>query len=248
MDVQLIDYTGAGRDPLYAARLLIYSKETRLDQSSNERTAIWTADAGAVNEQLAYIANTIRSSWEFVDFTFAVAGMTVACARQVMRARVGVSFAQQSMRVVDMRKFTAEMPMSIRADAIANNQWELVMEDTRATYEIFLKQGIPPEDARGVIPLNAHTSFLMKVNLRALADMIPKRDNPRAQGEHQAFVRLLEREANAVMPWTRPFLRPERTRTPALDELLADIKAEGGSDKTIAACQKELDSLKATWG
>jgi hypothetical protein len=53
-----------------------------------------------------------------------------------------------------------------------------------------------------------------------------------------------------VMPWTKPFIYPERMMTPNLDEIIKDALA-GRTPFTapqINAALKELDALKGVWG
>ena len=50
------------------------------------------------------MANTIPSSWEFVDYTFLVTGVSRAYTHQQVRTRAA-SYAQQTMRVLNMGEF-----------------------------------------------------------------------------------------------------------------------------------------------
>jgi len=114
MEVNLIDYTGMGHPDCHrAARLLVYTKNTRLEQGEDTRAAIEALTKAELEDQLAYIANTIRSSWEFVDYTFEIIGVTRAFTHQFVRTRTA-SYAQQSQRAIDMSEFTTERPESIR--------------------------------------------------------------------------------------------------------------------------------------
>jgi thymidylate synthase ThyX len=64
---------------------------------------------------LDYISKTIRSSWEFVDYTFQITGVTRAFTHQFVRTRTG-SYAQQSQRSVDMSSgIEVRMPNSVLA-------------------------------------------------------------------------------------------------------------------------------------
>src|SRR4051812_1582937 len=105
MKVSIIDHTGAGSgDPYYAAKLLIYTKNTRLTQGEDTRAKVAAMSEQAILADLDYIAKTIRSSWEFVDYTFEITGVTRAFTHQFVRTRTG-SYAQQAQRVADMSMF-----------------------------------------------------------------------------------------------------------------------------------------------
>jgi flavin-dependent thymidylate synthase len=249
MKVTLIDHTGAGNtDPWYAAKLLVYTKSTRLEQGEETRKRVFAMPEAALLSELDLISKTIRSSWEFIDYTFEIKDVTRAFTHQLVRTRVGVSFAQQAQRVADMSHFDALMPETV-ANTVPNT-WKLCMEHITAAYRIMKASGVPAQDARGVLPTNVYTNIIMKINLRALADLIAKRKNLRAQGEYADVAREMERLVSELHPWTKPFLDPERTRTPALDALLKKELGDASPvDKPeLNAALKELDALKEVWG
>jgi flavin-dependent thymidylate synthase len=251
MEVRLIDHTGIGtNDQYYAARLLIYAKNTRLEQGEQTRNMIRKWPVEKLEDELYEIANTIRSSWEFVDFTFEVRDVTRAYTHQQVRTRVGVSFAQQAMRVADMSDFGYETPKAIKDDPLALREWVRVMEEIKLGYGALRLRGIAAQDARGLLPTNIHTNILVKMNLRTLADLVGKRENLRAQGEYSDVVRLMTKEALIAMPWIYRFLYPERLSTPNLDKLLKDALGERSpvDAPELNRALKELDRLKATWG
>lgn len=249
--IDLIDYTGIGHnDPLYAARLLVYTKNTRLKQSSGTRISIANMPKADVAKELDYMASTIRSSWEFVDYTFEIKNVTRAFTHQFVRTRSGVSFAQQSQRSVDMSGFMTTIPKSIAADQDKLEVWADMVADINATYKNLIKAGVPAEDARGILPTNIQTNIIAKINLRALADLVGKRINPRAQGEYTEVVKLMLKEVYRVHPWAFRFLQPDRKATPAIDKILKEALGENTpfSKPEVNAALKEVDLLKGTWG
>lgn len=250
MKVTLIDYTGNGHpDPLYAARLLVYTKNTRLEQGIETRTKVSMMPQEELTKELHYIATTIRSSWEFVDYVFEIRDVTRAFTHQLVRTRTG-SYAQQAQRVVDMSGFGSLTPDTAKNNLKALAAWEATMAAIQDGYRALKELGVPAQDCRGVLPTNVYTNIIAKFNLRTLADLIGKRKNLRAQGEYADVARAMEKEVLAVHPWTESFLNPERTLTPALDKLLKDALGDGGPlDKPeVNAALKELDALKGTWG
>jgi flavin-dependent thymidylate synthase len=249
--VGLLDYTGAGYAHAgdYAARLLIYIKNTRLEQNGATRAMIASWDAGRVSDELNYIANTIRSSWEFVDYAFQVTYVTRAYTHQQVRTRTA-SYAQQAQRVVDLSTGFETMVPDTVINADNGKMWIELMEHIRQVYEAYSKQGVPSQDCRGVLPTNVITNIAVKMNLRTLADLVGKRDNPRAQGEYESVVKGMVKRASEVHPWIGPFLYPERTQTPALDQILRQMMGDGSPiDQPLTnAAMKEVDRLKAVWG
>ncbi len=65
MQVELIDHTGIGLDDdgSYAAKLLVYTKSTRLEQGEDTRKAIFAKTMEQLAPELEYISKTLRSSW-----------------------------------------------------------------------------------------------------------------------------------------------------------------------------------------
>lgn len=251
MKVTLIDYTGINAvDPEdYAARLLVYVKNTRLEQGEETRQKVQDMSPRELMSQLEAISNTIRSSWEFVTYTFEVLGVSRAYTHQQVRSR-HMSFAQQAMRVADMSEFEALEPEQVAKNDEAHIQWKSAMQVIAQAYRGLRRLGISAQDARGILPTNVLTNIIIHLNLRTFADLVGKRDNLRVQDEYQQVVRLMKQEVLKVHPWTEMFIQPTRQATPQLDELLRQ-SLDGSSpvDKPfLNDCLKEVDKLKATWG
>lgn len=252
MKVNLIDFTGAGSDdPWYAARLLAYTKNTRLGQGEDQRAMFKEMDLDKLREELKYIATTIRSSWEFVDYTFEIQGVTRAFTHQLVRTRTA-SYAQEAQRVVDKSSFDTLKPDTVIAvdEADGESQWDELMTHIEDVYSYYQSNGVPNQDCRGVLPTNVLTNIIVKLNLRTFADLVGKRKNLRAQGEYADVVRDMVIEAIHVHPWIVPFIDPERMRTPALDKLLKDSLGDRSpiDAPDINQALKELDTLKGVWG
>jgi thymidylate synthase ThyX len=56
-------------------------------------------------KELKYVFGTIGSSWEFVDYIFLITGVSRAFTHELVRTRQA-SYAQQSMRAVNMEDFS----------------------------------------------------------------------------------------------------------------------------------------------
>ena len=72
------------------------------DEDAYSKISAW--DDEKKQSELDYMLNTIRSSWEFIDYTFDVKDVTRGFTHQFVRTRQG-SYAQQSQRTVDMQGF-----------------------------------------------------------------------------------------------------------------------------------------------
>lgn len=190
--ITIIDYTKNAKE------LLIFSKSTRLNMSANNFENILALPDSVKSRELEYVFGTIKSSLEFVDYTIMVEGVTRAFTHQLVRHRVGVSFAQQSMRTVDASNFEYLATGKCKGNEIYHSTMDTISE----AYKSLIKQGIKPEDARGLLPTNILTNILMKINLRSLSDMMSSRLCNRAQGEFRDVMEEIKNKIVAIHPWT----------------------------------------------
>jgi len=81
--VSLIWFTGKGtKDETYgAARLLAYTKNTRLQMTPDGYERFENMPVDELEKELLYMSNTIPSSWEFVDVIFAVHALSKSLVR-----------------------------------------------------------------------------------------------------------------------------------------------------------------------
>lgn len=195
MQVKLISLTPD------ALTLLLGTKNTRL--SSSDDPALW-GDAKR-QEHLDYMRDTIKSSWEFVDYVFEIEGVTRAFTHQLVRTRTG-SYAQQAMRVVDARNQPVEVPPSIKGNDSWYALWDVGVREAMDSYEALLDAGAPAQDARGVLPTHITTSIKAKFNLRTLHEMAKLRLCTRTQGEYQDVFREMRRLVVEQHPWAAEFI------------------------------------------
>lgn len=202
MKVTLINVTP------FALETLIFTKSTRLRMTGVglEEIKAWPEEKKMA--ELEYMLGTIQSSWEFVDYIFMIEGVTRAFTHQLVRHRVGTSFAQQAQRAVDMSDFDylATGPLADE-DSDAAFIYRTGMDDIKNTYAGLIEEGVPPQDARGILPTNILTNICFKANLRTLHDMGLKRLCVKAQGEFQDVFRAIRAEMIRVHPWTERMIR-----------------------------------------
>jgi len=212
MKVELISYTDD------AVNLLLFTKNTRLmdDDNAYEKVSKWPWDKK--QDELDYMLKTIKSSWEFIDYTFNVREVTRGFTHQFVRTRQG-SYAQQSQRTVDMAGFGYYTPPRIEENPEANIIYAQAMAQINEAYQL-LREHVPAEDARGVLPTNIHTNIVAKFNLRTLHEMAKSRLSPRAQGEYQEVFKLMVGEVVKVHPWAEPFLTPTEWAAPSMAKAL----------------------------
>ncbi len=201
MKVTMINFTPDALDTL------LFTRSTRLTMSPEGFLAVQAWPEGKKREELEKMRNTIQSSWEFVDYIFAIQDVTRAFTHQLVRHRVGTSFAQQSQRSVDMENFTFETGPSIRRDPVDHLAYEEGMLAIKRAYHKLTEAGVAIQDARGILPTNIHTNIVFKANLRTLHEMGLKRLCVKTQGEFQDVFRLICEAVFKVHPWAKDFIK-----------------------------------------
>jgi flavin-dependent thymidylate synthase len=223
--VSLLYYTGmdTNDEVLYGARLLAYTKNTRLNMTPDGYERFRNMPLESLLEEIRYMANTIPSSWEFVDVIFAINNVSRACAQQITRTRTA-SFAMQSQRVTNMSEVTWHTPETVK---------------DKDAYDIFIKQELDAysylvnvkneslEDARGVLPMNVHCNLVAKYNLRSLVDLLRARDSYRVQGEYRDIAQQMKERVLEAWPWAEPFFIPPQSKAIKLiEEVAANLPHE----------------------
>lgn len=196
MKVELVSYTPD------ALELLLYTKNTRL-QGIEDMEGIKALSMDEKLEHLAYMRDTIKSSWEFVNYVFKISGVTRAFTHQLVRTRTA-SYAQEAMRVVDASKSEWMTPPNASADVADIFDQGIIASIN--SYKELVELGLPRQDARGVIPTNICTSIMMNANLRTMHQMAELRLCKRTQGEYQDVFMAMKREIVKVHPWAENWI------------------------------------------
>lgn len=198
MKVTLINHTQDAVDQL------LFTKSTRLTLSPSLMDDIRSWPEEKKRDELRYMANTIPSSWEFVDYTFLVEGVSRAYTHQQVRTRAA-SYAQQTMRVLDMGEFEY-----VYTDRVSEGPERAAVDQAlrciKDTYNWLIKRGVPAEDARGILPTNIATNIVCKFNLRTLSELAKSRTGGRTQVEYQRVINAMIDAVLAVHPWAEDFL------------------------------------------
>lgn len=265
MKVTLIDHTGYGNpDKWHPVNVLIFTKSTRLNMLPGLMAEISSWPEERKLHELEYMANTIPSSWEFVDYTFLIEGVTRAFTHQLVRTRTA-SFAQQTMRVLDVstghgwdymtgpsipekdEKYEdAEDPSYVAPLLARQDHYHSTMQKISEAYRHLIAHGAKIEDARGILPTNILTNIVMKLNMRNFCDLVRKRSSPRTQGEYRDVLRQMTERVLEAHPWMKLFL--DRDGTKAIEELQANLRQlvqQGMSEERFTHMTKLLDQLRA---
>jgi len=179
MKVELINFTDQAKE------LLVLGKRTRHMKDSAAWAEVLGMAEESLDEELGYVFSTISGPLEFVNYTFLITGVTRAFTHQLVRHRVGVSFAQQSQRFAEQEGFNYLTTGSINRDDRLGEIYDNTMDGIQSGYSELLAEGANQQDARGVLPTNILTNILMKMNLRSLSSLMEVRLCVRSQGEFQ---------------------------------------------------------------
>lgn len=260
MKVTLIGYTGQGprrsKLPPYnweddfhgenAIDLLIFTKSTRLTMSPGLLGEIAAWPLKQKIKELEYMANTIPSSWEFVDYTFMVESVTRAFTHQFVRSRQ-FSFAQQTMRVLNVSEgegmgWDYLTGPSIESDDQLNHHYDSIMDTIDRAYKHQISNGAKIEDARGLLPTNILTNIIGKCNMRTFVELVRKRSSPRTQSEYRDVLESMKAAVRQVHPWIDLFI--ERNLDNAIAELQKMINEEILSNEARTNATKLLDQIR----
>ena len=135
---------------------------------------------------------------EHASFTFAIGGVSRSLSHQLVRFRTGISFSQQSQRYCFLgANFDRVTPPTIAASKLLY-EYNLLMNQIGELYAEMVKEGIPAEDARFVLPNAACTNLVVSVNARELHHMFALRCCVHAQWEIRELANLMRAEVRKV--------------------------------------------------
>ena len=122
----------------------------------------------------------------------------ITCSRvtshQLVRHRIA-SYSQRSQRFVPEKE-----PRYIRPPGIERVWFDNVMRSIWANYQILLEQGVPPDQARYVLPNACETQIIMTMNFRELHHFLNLRTDSKASDEMQEVANSIKRICQEMWP------------------------------------------------
>ncbi len=141
-----------------------------------------------------------HSVLEHASFTFGLEGVSRAMTHQLVRHRIA-SYSQQSQRYV---RFAGDLPVvvpeSIASRDHLGKRFNEVARGAVAFYQELLEAGVPPEDARFILPVGVETRILVTMNARELMHFFTLRCCLRAQWEIRETAEQMLALAQAAAP------------------------------------------------
>ena len=133
-----------------------------------------------------FIQNLIKRGHEGVlehsVATFKISEVSRALTHQLVRHRLA-SYNQRSQRYVKEDGFDYVAPQSIINDKKAYSLYINLIEEINESYKKLLELGVPPEDARYILPNACHTEIIITMNFRELRHFLKLRLDSHAQWE-----------------------------------------------------------------
>jgi len=210
MNVDLIDYTEDGMHKV--ARL---ARATRKNQIDEDNVIQGTKDDDFIK---ALIKVKHLGILEHINFTFHVSEISRCLTHQLVRHRIGFSYLQMSNRHAKPSERDYVIPESFNkswielgnepTDDLGSDyakghligEYEAWMDWCYKKYDSFIKEGIPVEDARYVLPPAFFTHITISCNARSLLHFLELRLAKGAQWEIRELACKLFDEVYSIYP------------------------------------------------
>jgi flavin-dependent thymidylate synthase len=124
----------------------------------------------------------LKAPLESIDLHFMVENVTRAFTHQMVRQRTAV-YAQESLRFAVKEQIAARPGPLTSDDPKAAKLWDAAVKMNWEAYKALIAEGIPAEEARGLLPHDTLTRLNYKTNLRNLAEHLGNRLCTQAQFE-----------------------------------------------------------------
>jgi thymidylate synthase (FAD) len=211
MSVQLIDHMGTDLSVVNAARVSM-AKESDWQWLSPDQEILPERD----EKLIKYLSD--NNHWTPFGHAFATFRIKapIFVVRQLVKHQVGLCWNEVSRRYVDEEPefWFPEFGWRSRPDGSikqgsggihANSSyWDLelfaAIENAAATYVAMINDGVAPEQARMILPLNTHTEWIWSGSLAAWGRVCKLRIDPHAQQETREIAEKISYEMTRLFP------------------------------------------------
>jgi len=149
------------------------------------------------------LENDYTSVLEHISVTLKISGISIALSREFLEHRIGVSHTGRSTRYNEERNFNYYVPKGL--PSWAHSKYLRLMERVQKLYDEMLSNGISKEKARYILPLAAHTEYVVTLNMRSLRHFLSLRLCARAAPEMQELARMIKKEVSSIFPFVKRF-------------------------------------------
>ena len=145
-----------------------------------------------------FLAEPHQTFVEYIQTVWLLENVSRAFQQQLTRHRQA-SYAIQSLRVHDVGRFSESssytMPSTIKNPAI----YRACMNEIEEMYRVLVNSGENLEDARGILPLNVHSTITMRVDFNSLRGILRGRLCLTAQEEARRVGYLMKEQVALKM-------------------------------------------------
>lgn len=150
----------------------------------------------------------LKGCLEKISLTFQLKNVPRAFTHQMVRTRIGASYAQQSMRFTNFTDFNYHLPSTIKDKD--KPIYEKAMKQSFDAYTELIESGVSVQDARAVLPIATNTHIMVSYTFKTLVDMAEKRMCIQAQNFWPKVVGLMKKEiATKIHPFLADMLAPK---------------------------------------
>ena len=172
------------------------------------REAIITSDRKLSDEIIdnlldLVIENDYSSVLEHISVTMRIKGISIALSRELLEHRIGVSHTGRSTRYNEETDFHYYVPKEL--PSWTYNKFLRLMERIQKLYNEMISNGIPKEKARYILPLAAHTEYVVTMNMRSLRHFLSLRLCARASPEMRELAEMIKKEVSTIFPFVKKF-------------------------------------------
>jgi thymidylate synthase (FAD) len=139
------------------------------------------------------------SPFEHSVYTFFIEGMSRVASHQFVRHRIA-SYTQLSHRFAKPIEEYYKPIVPPSGEARLGDKYKKVMKEIYSLYLEMLKEGLPEEDARYVLPNAVNTNLIVTINARSLLNFFALRTCSRAQWEIRYIAWKMLEEVRKVHP------------------------------------------------
>jgi flavin-dependent thymidylate synthase len=194
-------------DPLGALGAMCAMYEGRVIRDLHELT-----DADRVRYWEQVQKTHLKAPLEAIDLHFMVENVTRAFTHQMVRQRTAV-YAQESLRFAVKEEIAARPGPLIADDAESRKVWEASTKLIWEAYKALIANGVPAEEARGLLPHDTLTRLNYKTNLRNLAEHLGNRLCTQAQFEWRMVGAQIRQALLNFKPPVHPPTVPDERRS-----------------------------------
>lgn len=146
---------------------------------------------------------------EHCNITVLVEGVSRVLTHQLVRHR-HVSYSQQSQRYCNMEDSVSyAVPDSINTRKDLLDGYNTLMTTIQDVYNVFVKNGIKPEDARYILPNATKSNIVFTLNLREFIHICHERLCTCAQKEIRDLVLDIVSQVVKSLPFLKSYLVPK---------------------------------------